>query len=206
MSKTLLLTGASGYIAGHLIPALKDQAGTLIGVDRRQEVPEGIDSFVQGDLCDPQVARKAVAGTDQILHLATARADWGLSEEEYYRDNLDATRTLIEAGRKEGVTDWVFYSTVSVMGPSREPLSEDAGFNPIEPYGASKAEAEQRFRQLATDDPEARMLVIRPSAVYGPGNPPDTNIYRLIDAIYNRRFAVQTGEMVDTRSGTWFTD
>lgn len=124
MSKTLLLTGASGYIAGHLIPALKDQAGTLIGVDRRQEVPEGIDSFVQGDLCDPQVARKAVAGTDQILHLATARADWGLSEEEYYRDNLDATRTLIEAGRKEGVTDWVFYSTVSVMGPSREPLSE----------------------------------------------------------------------------------
>jgi nucleoside-diphosphate-sugar epimerase len=142
MSKTLLLTGASGYIAGHLIPALKDQAGTLIGVDRRQEVPEGIDSFVQGDLCDPQVARKAVAGTDQILHLATARADWGLSEEEYYRDNLDATRALIEAGRKEGVTDWVFYSTVSVMGPSCEPLSEDAGLNPIEPYGASKAEAE----------------------------------------------------------------
>lgn len=104
-------------------------------------MPEGIDSFVQGDLCDPQVARKAVAGTDQILHLAAARADWGRSEEEYYRDNLDATRTLIEAGRKEGVTDWVFYSTVSVMGPSCEPLSEDAGFNPIEPYGASKAEA-----------------------------------------------------------------
>lgn len=153
-------------------------------------MPEGIDSFVQGDLCDPQVARKAVAGTDQILHLAAARADWGLSEEEYYRDNLDATRALIEAGRKEGVTDWVFYSTVSVMGPSCEPLSEDAGFNPIEPYGASKAEAEQRFRQLATDDPEARVLVIRPSAVYGPGNPPDTNIYRLIDAIYNRRFVM----------------
>ncbi|MFB6229613.1 MAG: NAD-dependent epimerase/dehydratase family protein [Salinibacter sp.] len=201
MGKTLLLTGASGYIAGHLVQALRNQEDPLVGVDRRREVPEGIDSFVQGDLCDPQVARKAVAGTDRILHLAAARADWGLSEEEYYHDNLDATRTLIEAGRKEGVTDWVFYSTVSVMGPSRDPLREDAGFNPTEPYGASKAEAEQLFRQLAADNPKVRVLIIRPSAVYGPGNPPDTNIYRLIDAIYNRRFVmVGSGQALKSTS------
>jgi nucleoside-diphosphate-sugar epimerase len=88
-----------------------------------------------------------------------------------------------------------------VMGPSRDPLPEEAGFDPIEPYGSSKAEAEKLFRQLAEEDPEARVLVIRPSAVYGPENPPDTNIYRLVDAIYNRRFAmVGTGQALKSTS------
>jgi len=186
----LLVTGAAGFVGPFLVRELVERGHTVRGVDRAPMNDLPLNASVVGDLCTPTVARDAVAGVDRVVHLAAARADWGLSEEEYYRDNLDATRTLIEAGRKEGVMDWVFYSTVSAMGPSREPLSEDAGFNPIDPYGASKAEAEKRFRQLATDDPEARVLVIRPSAVYGPGNPPDTNIYRLIDAIYNRRFAM----------------
>jgi nucleoside-diphosphate-sugar epimerase len=190
MSMTFLLTGASGYIATHLAPALKDRGCEVIGVDREGNPQASLDCFIRGDLVEPDLCSRAVRGVDAVLHLAAARADWGLSDDEYYRDNLEATRTLIEAGKEEGVTDWVFYSTVSVMGPSHDPLPEDAGFNPIEPYGASKAEAETLFRRLAEEDPEARVLVIRPSAVYGPENPPDTNIYRLIDAIYNRRFVM----------------
>lgn len=186
----VLVTGAAGFIGPFLIRELVSQGHTVRGGDRAPMDSLPLDTAVVGDLAEPEVAREAVSGVDRILHLAAARADWGLSEEEYYRDNLEATRTLIEAGTEEGVTDWVFYSTVSVMGPSHDPLSEDTGFNPIEPYGASKAEAETLFRQLAEENPEVRVLVIRPSAVYGPENPPDTNIYRLIDAIYNRRFAM----------------
>ena len=198
---TTLLTGSSGFIGRQLAPALQQRGATVRGVDRADEVPDALDECVQGDLCDSEVARRAVSGVDRILHLAAARADWGLSEEEYYRDNLDATRALIEAGKKEGVADWVFYSTVSVMGPSHDPLGEKAGFNPIEPYGASKAGAEKLFRQLAEENPEAQVLVIRPSAVYGPQNPPDTNIYRLIDAIYNQRFVmVGSGQALKSTS------
>jgi nucleoside-diphosphate-sugar epimerase len=138
---------------------------------------------------------------DQVWHLAAAKGDWGISEEEYYRDNLEATRVLIEAGKEAGVKDWVFYSTVSVMGPSHEAIGEQAEFDPINPYGASKADAEQLFHQLAAEDPEARVLIIRPSVVYGPGNPDSTNIYRLIDSIYNNRFAmVGPGEAIKSTS------
>jgi nucleoside-diphosphate-sugar epimerase len=138
---------------------------------------------------------------DQILHLAAAKGDWGISEEEYYRDNLKATRNVIEAGVEAGVKDWVFYSTVSTLGPHHEPVDEDADFNAINPYGASKADAEELFYQLVEDDPEVRVLIIRPSVVYGPGNPPSTNIYRLVDAIYNRRFAmVGPGEAIKSTS------
>jgi nucleoside-diphosphate-sugar epimerase len=138
---------------------------------------------------------------DCVCHLAAAKGDWGISEEEYYRDNLEATRAVIEAGRTAGVKDWVFYSTVSALGPSREAVGEAADFDPINPYGASKAEAETLFHRLAEQESDARVLIIRPSVVYGPGNPPSTNIYRLVDAIYNRRFAmVGPGEAVKSTS------
>jgi nucleoside-diphosphate-sugar epimerase len=197
----ILVTGAAGFIGSFLVRELVERGHKVQGADRAPMDDLPLDTSVVGDLCNPTVARRAVAGVDRILHLAAARADWGLSEEEYYRDNLDVTRTVIEAGKNEGVKNWVFYSTVSVMGPSHDPLPEDAGFSPIEPYGASKAEAETLFRQLAEEDPEARVLILRPSAVYGPENPPDTNIYRLVDAIYNRRFAmVGSGQALKTTS------
>jgi hypothetical protein len=66
------------------------------------------------------------------------------------------------------------------MGLSRAPIGEEAGFDPINLHGASEAKAEKLFHQLAAKDPGARMLIIRPSVVYEPGNPPSTNIYRLL--------------------------
>jgi len=196
-----LLTGSSGYIGSRLVPRLSQKGHTLRGVDRKVKKATELSTFVHGDLCNLDVARKAVNGVDQILHLAAAKGDWGISEDEYYRDNLEATRHVIEAGVEAGVKDWMFYSTVSTLGPHHEPVDEDADFNAINPYGASKAEAEKLFHQLAEDDPEARVLIIRPSVVYGPGNPPSTNIYRLIDAIYNRRFAmVGPGEAIKSTS------
>ena len=196
-----LLTGSSGYIGSRLAPLVAQRGAKVRGVDRVADTNLQVNSLIQGDLCNPTVAQEAVEGVDQILHLAAAKGDWGISEEEYYRDNLEATRVLIEVGQAAGVKDWVFYSTVSVMGPSREAIGEEASFAPMNPYGASKAEAEQLFRELAAEDPDARVLIIRPSVVYGPGNPDSTNIYRLIDAIYRRRFVmVGSGEAIKSTS------
>jgi len=195
------LTGSSGYIAAFLISALRNRGHTVFGIDREPYDDDGLEDVVIGDLVDPSTLNKANLDVDCISHLAAAKGDWGISEEEYYRDNLEATKAVIEAGRKAGVKDWVFYSTVSTLGPHYEAVGEDAEFNPINPYGASKAEAEKLFHQLADDDPEAFVLIIRPSVVYGPCNPPSTNIYRLVDAIYNRRFAmVGPGEAIKSTS------
>ena len=190
MPKQLLVTGASGYIASRLIPELDRQGHVLTVVDRESNPPPEIDHFVHGDPLESDICEQAVENADAVLHPAAAKGDWGISEDEYYRDNLEATRQVIEAGLEAGVKDWIFYSTVSTLGPHHDPVDEDAGFDAIGPYRASKAEAEKLFHQLAENNPGARILIIRPSVVYGPGNPPSTNIYRLIDAIYNRRFAM----------------
>ncbi len=197
----VLLTGSSGYIGSRLADRLTEQGAVVDGVDRVP--PEGcsISGVVTGDLLDDSTLEQMNTDVDCICHLAAAKGDWGITEDEYYRDNLDVTRNVIKAGLEAGVEDWVFYSTVSALGPHHEPVDEDADFNPINPYGASKAEAEKLFHQLAADDSEARVLIIRPSVVYGSGNPPSTNIYRLINAIHNRRFAmVGPGEAIKSTS------
>lgn len=173
----------------------------MFGVDRKQYNGNFFSDTTTGDLLEPSTLERTNLNVDCICHLAAAKGDWGISEEEYYRDNLEATRAIIEAGKDAGVKDWVFYSTVSTLGPHHAPVDEGADFNAINSYGASKADAEKLFHQLASEDPEARVLIIRPSVVYGPGNPPSTNIYRLVDAIYNRRFAmVGPGDAIKSTS------
>lgn len=202
-----LVTGSSGYIGSRLSQRLIECGHEVIGIHREEpayRAPDsflGPDSFIHGDLLNDSILSGAFEGVDAVLHLAAAKGDWGISEDEYYRDNLEVTEKLIESGRRAGVTDWVFYSTVSAMGPSEEPIFEEAGFDPIGPYGASKAEAEKQIWKLAEQEPGAAILTIRPSVVYGPGNPSSTNVYRLIDAIYNNRFImVGSGEAVKTTS------
>jgi len=197
----ILVTGSSGYIGSRLAAQLNERNHTVYGVDRKPYEGNALTKAVTGDLLDGSTLQHTPLDVECICHLAAAKGDWGISEKEYYRDNLDATRVLIEAGKEAGVKDWIVYSTVSVMGPSHGAIGEEADFDPINPYGASKAEAEKHFHQLAAEDPEARVLIIRPSVVYGPGNPDSTNIYRLIDAIHNNRFAmVGPGEAIKSTS------
>lgn len=186
----ILVTGAAGFIGQVLVRELAARGHTVHGADRvlMDELP--LAETVVGDLADPAVARAAVADVDFVYHLAAARGDFGISEAEYYHDNVETTRSLIEAGAEEGVRDWVFYSTVAAVGPGREPRDETAELQPAIPYGRTKAEAERLYRAFSDEHGSARVTIVRPSAVYGPENPPDTNIYRLVEAISRNRFVM----------------
>lgn len=196
----VLVTGSSGFIGPYLVEALIERGHYVIGIDR--VAPSAIEPhvFVQGDLTDGESVDKALAhDVDLVAHLAAARADWGLTDQEYIRDNVTATRDLIETAAKEGVTRWMFYSSVGVFGPSEVPLDDSAPRAPVGVYGETKAESEALFDTLAASDHEMQVAVIRPSAVFGPGNPENTNVYRLIDAIYRRRF-VMIGDGSNTKT------
>lgn len=184
----VLVTGSSGYIGGRLARALADRGCVVAGMDRQSAGASGLDAFVQGDLLETARLADALQGVHAVFHLAAARGDFGIPDRAYRRDNVEATRTLIELGRKEGVRQWVFYSSVSAMGPGAASRNELAPLTPGTAYGATKAEAEALFRDLGDEDPGVGILVLRPSVVYGPGNFADTNVYRLIRAIDRGRF------------------
>jgi GlcNAc-P-P-Und epimerase len=183
-----LVTGSSGYVGRFLVPRLQDSGAHVIGIDRRPSDGPAPDEFVQADLMDDAEYSAALTRVDRVVHLAAARVDWGVSAEGYLRDNALATERLIEVGVKAGIDDWVFYSSVSVHAANDTPLGEDEGLHPEGIYGKSKARAEAAFRRLSSSDPGQRVTVIRPSAIFGPGHPPDTNVYRLIEAVKAKRF------------------
>ncbi len=196
----LVVTGAAGYIGQRLAGRLREAGHEVVALDRLPcAAPDA--RAVQCDLMDPAAYEPQLAGADAICHLAAAKGDWGISDVEYRRDNVDATRTLIECATRAGVSRWYFYSTVAVLGPSGSPLDESAPRKPANPYGASKAECELLFERYAAATPGARVVVIRPSVVFGPGNPWNTNIFRLIDAIHRHRFVmIGRGREVKTTS------
>jgi nucleoside-diphosphate-sugar epimerase len=199
--KAILLTGCSGYIGRTLVPQLKQRGVPVVGLDRKPYGRRNLDEFIEGDLRDDALLGQIPSEIDTVCHLAAAKDDWGLSDQEYFSDNVIATRKLLKTGTARGIRNWLFFSSVAVLGPSVQPLSESAPFSPEGAYGASKAAGEKLFWQLAEKEPAAKITIIRPSVVFGPDNPPNTNIYRLIHSIQNNRFVmIGKGDTIKTCS------
>ena len=169
--RTVLVTGASGFVGGHLSPVLERDGWTVRRVARR---PLGNERDVVIRSIGPETDwTAALTGVDAIVHLA-ARVHHPNEDHGYelYRDlNVDGTLHLARSAIKAGVRHFIFVSTVLVYGRSsrgRAPFCEDDVLTPRSPYGVSKAEAEAGLAALARDS-EMRVTVVRPPMVYGLG-------------------------------------
>jgi nucleoside-diphosphate-sugar epimerase len=201
--KKILLTGSNGYIGRALVPCLRQAGLSVVGIDRKPcPYPlHNLDQFIEGDLREDMLLKRIPDGVDTVCHLAAAKDDWGLSSKEYFDDNVTATRQLLRLACEQGIRNWIFFSSVAVLGCSAAAVDESAPIAPEGAYGESKAEAERLFRELSAREPLARIAIVRPSVVFGPGNPPNTNVYRLIDSIHNNRFMmVGKGNVIKTTS------
>lgn len=196
--KRVLVTGASGFVAEHLIPVLRSKSFSVFGLDRKKKPSALCDDFKCIELNDLKTDQLKKYKFDLVIHLAAARADWGVSDKEFFRDNVDASKSLINALGGE-VPKVIFVSSISVMPQaSSDCLDESAPYDPINAYGFSKKEAELLFLESHNSSQKKDLAIIRPSVLYGPSNPENTgiyravdnNIFRLIDGIYSNRFAI----------------
>jgi UDP-glucose 4-epimerase len=169
--RSALVTGTTGFIATHLIPALLDDGWTVRACGRRPR-PDWLDEAVDyhsADLVDDDLA-DLVDGITHVLHLAGAsssRAD----EEEMQRSNVGGTTGLIEAVVKAGAVErFLYMSTTAVYGEEEKlpsPVPEDATPHPSRGYGKAKWEAEQVVWKASEDG--LPTIILRPVSVHGPG-------------------------------------
>ena len=166
-----LVTGASGFLGRHIVPALIREGWSVRRVVRG---PEGGGDAVVIDSIGPETDwQAALEGVDAVIHLA-ARVHYKNEEHavQLYRDiNIDGTLHLARCAATAGVRHFIFISTVLVHGRSNEgraPFSEDDVLTPRGLYGMSKAAAEAGLRTLARDT-DMKISVIRPPMVYGAG-------------------------------------
>ena len=144
--KTVIVTGAAGYIGGAICIELKSQGYRVVGVDKRtsQHLKPYYDEFIQDDF----VGEKSLNGVaqnmpDAIIHCAgTSLVGPSMtSPAEYYDNNVAKTAKYLEHINKYSPkTKFIFSSSASVYGdPDKSHmLFEKSDTNPISPYGESK--------------------------------------------------------------------
>lgn len=169
--RVVLVTGASGFVGGHVVPDLVREGWS---VRRAVRSPEGLDGEVVIETIGPDTDwTAALDGVDAVVHLA-ARVHHKHEEHavQLYRNvNIAGTLHLARSAATAGVRQFIFVSTVLVHGRSNEgraPFSEDDVLTPRGLYGMSKAAAEAGLRTLARDS-AMNISVIRPPLVYGAG-------------------------------------
>jgi UDP-glucose 4-epimerase len=167
----VLVTGASGFVGRHVVPALAREGWS---VRRAVRSPEGMDDEVVIETIGPETDwQAALQGIDAVVHLA-ARVHHKHEEHavQLYRNvNIAGTLHLARSAATAGVRQFIFVSTVLVHGRSNEgraPFSEDDILTPRGLYGMSKAAAEAGLKTLARDS-AMKISVIRPPLVYGAG-------------------------------------
>ena len=206
MSKTILVTGAAGFIGSHVTQALLARGDRVFGLDnlndyyapqRKQanlaEIEKAVSPgerfvLIKADFRDRAMLSELFAREtfDVIVHLG-AMAGVRASVENphlYYEVNLAGTLNLLEAARTHRVSNFVFASTSSVYGATGQlPFVEtDACDRPLAPYAASKRAAEMlgfTYHHLYRQN----FTALRFFTVYGPRGRPDMMAYKVADNI-----------------------
>jgi nucleoside-diphosphate-sugar epimerase len=169
----ILITGASGFVGSSVLRRFRDRPELeLHGVGRRR-----LDdaAYTAVDLSRPF---ELPFRPDVVIHAAARAAPWGTAA-EYERDNVEATRQVIDFCRRNGLPRLIYVSSSSVFyrPGSQLGLTEDS---PIGPRFVNRYAATKYAGELLVRDYPGSSVIARPRAVFGPG---DTVLFpRILEA------------------------
>jgi nucleoside-diphosphate-sugar epimerase len=177
-----LITGGAGFIGSHLAEELIRRgervrvADSLITGHRKNLAHlSGID-FLEGDLADFAIAKRAVQGIDYVLHQAAIPSVPRSVDDPITsnRANIDATLNVLVAARDARVKRVVYAGSSSAYGNTPTlPKHEDMPTNPLSPYALQKLVGEQ-YMQMFTRLYGLETVIIRYFNVFGPRQDPSS--------------------------------
>ena len=164
----ILVTGANGFIGGHLLRELAPRH-ELHALGRRPpgDAPEGVE-WIQHDLTKPLEGAGLPTTLDAVVHLAQSRhyKEFPERADDIFAVNVAGTFRLLEYAREAGASSFVFASTGGVYGHSYERFVETDPVSPLDFYLTSKYAAELL---IANYKRFFHTIVLRFFFVYGPG-------------------------------------
>lgn len=171
MVLTVFLSGGTGFVGSHVARVFLSEGWQVRALVRRPEraglLPPGVET-VRGDVTDAGSYRGHLKGCAAVVHCAAATRARSLAE--FRRANVDGTRAIVgAAGESCPEAMFVHVSSQAAAGPSRAgvPVRETDAPAPVSWYGRSKLESEL----AVAEHHRGRWCVVRPSVVYGAGDP-----------------------------------
>jgi nucleoside-diphosphate-sugar epimerase len=168
----IVVTGATGFVGQALLPSLRQQGFDVTTLGRRSS---GTLPFIEADLSDLSNTEPLLKQAKTVIHCA-ARVhimdDNAADPLAAFRHiNTTGTLELARQAAAAGVKQFIFLSTIKVLGEETKPgapFTANSPAQPKDPYSQSKYEAEQGLRKLSEATGMA-VTIIRPPLVYGPG-------------------------------------
>src|SRR6202040_2314442 len=203
------VTGATGFLGSHVARVLAAQGAALRLLVRASSDLRNLQGLnaetVTGDLRDSASLEKAMAGCDTVFHVAADYRLWVRDPQEMYRSNVEGTRAILDAARKNAVRCMVYTSSVATMGftGNGRPADEDSPVSladMIGHYKRSKFMAEQVALEAGRGG--MHVVLVNPTTPIGEQDVKPTPTGRIVVDFLKRKFPayVETGlNLVDVR-------
>jgi nucleoside-diphosphate-sugar epimerase len=185
------VTGGTGFIGRHLIPALAGRGWKVKVLVHETELPARLGAeVVSGDIRDRTILMSGCAGADTVFHLAAAVGSAVVDRSLFREVNVRGTEAVLDAAREAGVRRVVHVSSAGVLGAVEPGVVADETYapRPRNLYDRTKLEAEQAAQRAA--ERGADVVIVRPGWVYGPG---DRRTFKLIKAVDGGRLFLLAG-------------
>jgi GDP-4-dehydro-6-deoxy-D-mannose reductase len=176
MKKSVLVTGANGFVGSHLCEVLS-HGYDVVRLNHGNSVSHNEDGSWQADICSKEAMHKLLKTTkpDYIVHLAAKTRNWFSDPEACFSINSLGTLNLYEqvlkvADEIEFNPKILYISSSEVYGKTTNPhdINEEAILRPVNFYAASKASAEVISYSYANTK-NLNIIVARPFTHTGPG-------------------------------------
>lgn len=218
--KSVLITGADGFIGSHLTEELVKQnyrvkAFTLYNSFNTwgwldtlsKEILNEIEIF-QGDVRDPNGVREAMIGVEEVYHLAALIAiPFSYHSPDTYVDtNIKGTLNVLQAAKNLGTGRILITSTSEVYGTAQYvPIDEKHPFQGQSPYSATKIGAD-RLAESFYKSFNIPITIVRPFNTYGPRQSARAVIPTIITQLLAGKEEIELGSLTPTRDFNYVKD
>jgi nucleoside-diphosphate-sugar epimerase len=190
----VLITGATGFIGTNLSLHYAQMGHQVVGVSKEATHAErenaadlkqaGVE-LLKGSITDEALLRQAVHDVDLVFHIAAAMREANIPDQVFWEVNVDATRRLLELSKDQGVSRFIYCSSIGAMGWSiQKPANEESPCKPEDIYQITKKAAEELCLEYHKTH-KYPVVIIRPADVYGPR---DRRLLKLFKGIQKGRF------------------
>ena len=189
--KTVLVTGAAGFLGSHLCEKLQKLKYKVIGLDNMiggdlDNLPKNLE-FHKMDCCDFNKLNKIMKNVDIVYHCA-ATAHEGLSvfsPVEITKNNYLATVSVITAAINNKIKRIIYCSSMARYGNQTTPFTEEMIPMPVDPYGISKVAGEEVLKNLCNLN-KIEWVIAVPHNIIGPKQKYDDPYRNVVSIMINR--------------------